>query len=268
MTQENVGTVSATMMTFDNEVVERRLTFKPDPEINNLCLGYLDEVRIDYRESPLILEDGTENTWEYAGQKVPALILTFKQARSQSNPKDRYYEHVFKPVTTKTKDGAPVEAKTIVNLLQQEYARLRHIANQYKGLKGYRVDLGSCPGIDYGAAPAIRCEQYCKFFEYFKTLLTGGNDEAPLYKGVKLWIKLVADYSTHKFLAFPTFVGRGFVERVIEGQNPTIDFEPNETIQLTAGTPKKGNREAAAVTPTETTAVNPEISAILEKYSK
>ena len=265
MTQVNAA--SATMMTFENEVVERRLTFKPDPEIGNLCLGYLDEVRLEYRESPLLLEDGTENTWEYAGQRVPSLILTFKQARSQSNPKDRYYEHVFKPVTTKSKDGSPVDSKTIVNILQQEYARLRHIANQYKGLKGYPTDLGSCPGIDYAAAPAIRCEQYAKFFEYFKTLLTGANEAAPLHKTVKLWIKLVADFSTHKFLTFPTFVGRGFVERVIEGQNPTIDFEPNETIQLTTGTPKKGAHENTAAAPATAPEASPEISAILSKYA-
>lgn len=265
MTQVN-STASATMMMFDNEVVERRLTFKPDPEIGNLCLGYLDDVRLEFRESPRILEDGTTNNWEYAGLKVPTLILTFKQARSNSNPKDRYYEHTFKPVTTKTKDGAPVEAKTIQNLLMQEYGRLRHIANQYKGLKNYPADLGSCPGIDYGASAERRCEQYVAFFEYFKKLLEG-NGEVPMYKGVRLWIKLIADFSTHKYLTFPTFVGRGFVERVIEGNAPTIDFEPNETVVLAKDTSKGGKHEAAAqATPTTDNTLTPEVADILAKY--
>lgn len=258
---------STTMMTFNDEVVEKRLTFKPDPEINNLCLGYLDEVRLEFRESPLLLEDGTENTWEYAGCNVPSLVLTFKQARSKNNLKDRYYTHVFKPVTTKTKDGNPVDDKVIVNILQQEYARLRHIANQYKGLKNYPVDLGSCPGIDYGAAAKVRCEQYAAFFEYFKKLLTGHDEANPAYKNVRLWIKLVADYSTRKFLTFPTYVGRGFVERVIEGVEPTIDFEPNETIQLSAGKNAKGNHEASATTTAAPVAeVSPEIDELLKKY--
>lgn len=45
-------------------------------------------------------------------------------------------------------------------------------------------------------------------------------------------MKLVADYNTHKFLAFPSFVNRGFVERVIPGQSPSIEFEAGETIHL------------------------------------
>lgn len=268
MTQVTDQVKSSTMIMFEEEVVERRLNFKPDPEINNLCLGYLDEVRVEFRESPRILEDGTENTWEYAGLKVPSLILTFKQARSNTNPKDRYYTHVFKPVTTVTKDGSAVELKTVVNILQQEYARLRHIANQYKGLKNYPVDLGSCPGIDPAASPSTRCEQYAAFFKYFQTLLTGVNADAPMYKGVKLWIKLIADFSTRKFLTFPTYVGRGFVERVVEGMAPTIDFEPNETVQLAKGAEKKGNHETAATAPASVgdTAPSAEIQSILDKY--
>ena len=267
MTQNDNVAKSATMMMFEEENVERRLLFKPDPELNNLCLGYLDDVRIEERESPLLNEDGTENTWEYAGLKVPTLVLTFKQAKSQSNPKDRYYEHRFKPVTTKTKEGNPVDSKTLVNMITQEYARLRHITNQYKGLKTYPTNLGSCPGIDYGASAKVRCEQYLEYFKYFKALLDGTNPDQPHHKGVKLFIKLVADYSTGKFLAFPSFVGRGFVERVFDNQSPTIDFEPNETVQLNT-TANKGKREAAAGAPaTADTAPSEDIQNIISKYA-
>ena len=97
--------------------------------------------------------------------------------------------------------------------------------------------------------------------------MTGHDDANPAYKNVRLWIKLVADYSTRKFLTFPTYVGRGFVERLIEGVEPTIDFEPNETIQWSASKNAKGNHEASATTTAAPTAeVSPEIDELLKKY--
>lgn len=259
--------VSTTMMQFEEEVVERRLTFKPDPSIGNLCLGMLDDVRIDVRKSPKLLEDGTENTWEYAGLDVPTIVLTFKQCKTKENPKDRYYTFSVKPVTTVDKDGNPVDPKKLIGILQQEYARLRHIANQYKGLKNYNNDLGQCPGIDYAANPATRLEQYAAFFTYFKNLLVGVDENAPMYKGVRLWIKLVADFSSGKYLAFPGFVGRGFVERVIEGQDPTIDFEANETVQLTKANNTSRAEKAVAAAPANAE-VSSDVQSIIDKYSK
>lgn len=259
--------VSATMMQFEEEVVERRLTFKPDPSIGNLCLGMLDDVRIDVRKSPKLLEDGTENTWEYAGFDVPTIVLTFKQCKTKENPKDRYYTFSVKPVTTVDKDGNPVDPKKLIGILQQEYTRLRHIANQYKGLKNYNTELGQCPGIDYAASPATRLEQYTAFFNYFKNLLVGVDENAPVYKGVRLWIKLVAEFSSGKYLAFPGFVGRGFVERVIEGQEPTIDFEANETVQLTKSSNASRAENAVAKAAPQPAGVSDDVQSIIDKYS-
>ena len=261
---------SSTMMQFNEEVVERRLAFKPDPEIGNLCMGYINDVRIDIREVSKLNEDGTENTWEYAGCKFPTMVIEFKQAKSDANPKDRYYTFTVKPVTTLNKNGEPVQVDKIVSIMQQEYARLRHIANQFKGVKGYPTNAGGCPGIDYAAAPEVRVAQYTAFFEYFKNLLVGENPETPIYKGVKLWMKLVADYSTGKYLAFPGFVGRGFIERVIQGQNTTLEFEANETVALTKST-KENKREAAinnGIPAMDAGATDPSIQSVIDKYSK
>ena len=233
---------------FEEEVVERRLAFKPDPELGNLCMGIINDVRIDIREVPLLDDKGVESTWEYAGCKFPVLVIEFKQCKTDANPKDRYYTFTAKPVTTLNKKGEPVEEKTVINIIQQVYGQLRHIANQFKGLKGYPVNAGKCPGLDYAAPAKVRCEQYLAFFEYFKHLLVGNDEKNPIYKNVKLFMKLVADYNTHKFLAFPSFVNRGFVERVIPGQSPSIEFEAGETIHLAKDDAPK-NREAAAGAP-------------------
>ena len=248
MANTSKSKVSSTTLMFEEEVVERRLAFKPDPELGNLCMGIINDVRIDIREVPLLDDKGVESTWEYAGCKFPVLVIEFKQCKTDANPKDRYYTFTAKPVTTLNKKGEPVEEKTVINIIQQVYEQLRHIANQFKGLKGYPVNAGKCPGLDYAAPAKVRCEQYLAFFEYFKHLLVGDDEKNPIYKNVKLFMKLVADYNTHKFLAFPSFVNRGFVERVIPGQSPSIEFEAGETIHLAKDdTPK--NREAAAGAP-------------------
>lgn len=270
MADTSKSKVSSTTLMFEEEVVERRLAFKPDPELGNLCMGMINDVRIDIRKVPLLDDKGVESTWEYAGCKFPVLVIEFKQCKTDANPKDRYYTFTAKPVTTLNKKGEPVEEKTVINIIQQVYGQLRHIANQFKGLKGYPVNAGKCPGLDYAASANVRCEQYLAFFEYFKHLLVGDDEKNPIYKNVKLFMKLVADYNTHKFLAFPSFVNRGFVERVIPGQSPSIEFEAGETIHLAKDDAPK-NREAAAGAPAPApgaTVVSSDIQNILDRYSK
>lgn len=262
---------TAGVISFEEEVVERRLNFKPDPELGNLCMGTINDVRIDIREVPLLDEKGAENTWEYAGCKFPTLIIEFKQCKTDANPKDRYCTLAVKPVTTLNKKGEPVDEKDIVSIMQQEYARLRHIANQFKGLKNYPTDAGKCPSINYLAEPKERCTQYLAFFEYFKKLLIGNDEKTPMYKGVKLWIKIIADYKTHKYYTLPSFVNRGFVERVIPNQNPTLEFEANESIRLVKDD-EKSSRETAAATssaplPGNAPVISDDVQSIVEKYS-
>lgn len=177
MADTSKSKVSSTTLMFEEEVVERRLAFKPDPELGNLCMGMINDVRIDIREVPLLDDKGVESTWEYAGCKFPVLVIEFKQCKTDANPKDRYYTFTAKPVTTLNKKGEPVEEKTVINIIQQVYGQLRHIANQFKGLKGYPVNAGKCPGLDYAAPAKVRCEQYLAFFEYFKHLLVGDDEK-------------------------------------------------------------------------------------------
>lgn len=269
----NVKTTApaAGVVSFDEEVVERRLNFKPDPELGNLCMGTINDVRIDIREVPLVDEKGAENTWEYAGCKFPTLIIEFKQCVTEANPKDRYCVLAVKPVTTLNKKGEPVDEKDIVSIMQQEYGRLRHIANQFKGLKNYPTDAGKCPSINYLAEPKDRCAQYLAFFEYFKHLLEGNNEKELMYKNVKLWIKVIADYKTRKYYTLPSFVNRGFVERVIPNQNPTLEFESNESVHLVKDD-VKGARETAAAAqssapiPGNAPVEDAAIQSILDKY--
>ncbi len=143
MADTSKSKVSSTTLMFEEEVVERRLAFKPDPELGNLCMGMINDVRIDIREVPLLDDKGVESTWEYAGCKFPVLVIEFKQCKTDANPKDRYYTFTAKPVTTLNKKGEPVEEKTVINIIQQVYGQLRHIANQLRVLKVIRLMLVS-----------------------------------------------------------------------------------------------------------------------------
>ena len=119
MADTSKSKVSSTTLMFEEEVVERRLAFKPDPELGNLCMGVINDVRIDIREVPLLDDKGVESTWEYAGCKFPVLIIEFKQCKTDANPKDRYYTFTAKPVTTLNKKGEPVEEKTVINIIHR-----------------------------------------------------------------------------------------------------------------------------------------------------
>lgn len=266
---------SSTMFVFTEESVERRLPFKPVPALNNLSVGTLVDARIEKSISPKINEeDGSENTWEYAGIEVPSLVLTFKQSLEKGETKERFYEHRVKVITSVGKEGNEIEMKTLSALYTNMYNQLRHIGNAFKGLASYNNEIGTAPGLDPKASASVRAEQFEAFFQYWVDLFNGKDADKPMYKGVKLWIKLVADYSTKKFLTFPTYVGRGFIERMIPNTNPTIELEVQngETIELKAT--EKGSKTASAIGGTsnqtsagvETPAVDADIQNILNQY--
>lgn len=265
-TKKGQTSVSSTMISFTEENVENRLPFKPQPEFNNLCKGRLIEVKIDKTLYPKIKEDGSENTSEYAGLEVPTLILTFKQEPIEGENKPRFFEHREKVITTVTKEGLDVEMSTIVSLFQSMYNRLRHITNAYKGLKEYPTDGKTAPGFDPKDAASIKVKQFEAFFQYFVDILNGTGEE-PMYKKHALWIKLIAGFTETNRLGFPSFVGRGFIERVIQGVKPTIEINVagGETVELKSK--KSGSKSKVEQSTGSTTLdIDADTEAILNQY--
>lgn len=119
MADTSKSKVSSTTLMFEEEVVERRLAFKPDPELGNLCMGMINDVRIDIREVPLLDDKGVESTWEYAGCKFPVLVIEFKQCKTDANPKDRYYTFTAKPVTTLNKKANLLKRRLLLTLFSR-----------------------------------------------------------------------------------------------------------------------------------------------------
>jgi len=249
----NAGTqvaapVNPNAINFGEVRVENTLKFKPRPELNNLCTGKLIKVEIVEHLIPAFSEEGIENTWEYAGHTVPALELMFKQTATKSDPKERIYKHEYKVITSVDKQGIEVDPKVVVKLYTDMFAHLKHICNAFKGTSNYSEAVADINKIviDPTVSVAERIVNFKAFLGYFAALL-GGKDGKGVYQTIELWLKLVADYRTAKFLGFPTYVGEGFVERIIPQQNPSIEIKPNESIELVAAKPKsKGAKGAAA----------------------
>lgn len=266
-TVNKTAKTSSSIVTFGEKKVERRLSMKPNPVIGNLCLAILTDVKIEQHEAPKTNpETGIENLWDFAGYTIPTMVLTFKQVPTKEDPYDRYYEHRFKVVPNLDKNGAPIDKKIVISLYQQYFSQLQHICNAYEGVPGFS-DNEEVPGIDPEANVEVRIKQFNAFFEHFLNVLTGNGDK-PVYKDVKVYLKLIADYRTRKFLTLPTFVGRGFIQRVLPGANPKIALEPNETVVLAAGKTqsKTENAIASAAPMSENTELDPEIAAILASH--
>ena len=262
--------VNPNVLTFGDVRVENTLKFKPRPELNNLCVGKLVKVELLESEIAQYNEAGIESTWEYAGHTIPRLELTFMQTPSNTDPRERIYKQEYKVIGSLKNDGSEIDSKTVKSLYESMYAHLKHIANAYKTKANYSEAVADVNllAIDISAPVETRIVMFKNFLQYFVNLFAG-KDGKGIYTNAECWMKLVADYSSGKFLAFPTFVGEGFIELVVKGRNPGIELKASETIELTAS--KKGTKgsggAASKANSTEEGAVDGDIADLVNKYN-
>lgn len=225
------------MPKFDvNAQVTSRLKFKPIAQFKNLCLGYLQSVTVTTSEE---VADGSKG-YEYGGLKIPMLTMEFIEWKENPQDEDRYYTPRWTPIVSKANTGLPIEKKTLDNLYQSMWFQLKHIVDAYGG------KMDKVPEIDENAAPEERIKQFTAFFSYIATYFNTGLAGKPIFKSADnasylMAMKLIADYQTGKFLAFPTFVGEGFIERAIMVQDnttkkvvlkTTLEIKPQESVEL------------------------------------
>lgn len=253
---------------FTDENVEKAFKFKPDPDkFQGLCKGVLESVEIIMDENPVIKEDGKKSDYEYAGLTTPRLRLTFVQVPTDIDPVRREYTHDFKVVTSRKNDGTMMELSTIESLYKGLHFPLRHIVNAYKTVPGYCSDATKTPSVDHRSPAPERVEQFKKYFEFMKAALHD-KDGVPLFAGREMWLKLVADYATKKFHAFPGFVEQGFIEPVVANRVPAICIGPRDTLELVKGSTKGGMEQKTSGTDTASgkEVLNDEVADLLKKY--
>lgn len=267
---KTVTPINPNVLTFGDVRVENTLKFKPRPELNNLCIGKLVKVEILDSEVALYNEAGVESTWEYAGHTIPRLELTFEQNPTTVDPAKRVYKDTCNVIGSLKNDGTPIELKTVTSLYESMYARLKHICNAYKHKANYSEAVADVNklAIDVSAPVEDRIVMFRSFLQYFVDLLAG-KDGKGIYTGTDCWMKLVADYSSGKFLAFPTFVGEGFIEPVIAKRNPAIEIKPGESVELVAGKKgSKGKGGAADKASEDEAGVESDVADLINKYNK
>lgn len=245
--------------------VTNRLKFKPNPELDNLCLGYLESVAVEMNEVPKINDKGQESTWEYAGHTLPNLVFTFRNyiRKDDLDKADRYYIHRERVIGSVKTSGEKIDVAVLQSIYESLWARIKHIHDAFINDPNYEP-FKSLPEIDEYGKVTDRLEQFTKFFNTIAEAFNKGKNDLPIYKGANdsklpCYMKLVAEYKQRKWLEFPTFVGEGFIERYKEGVPPTIELKPNETIELAAA---KGTSRSSA-TADDIDSLPPEIRAAL-----
>lgn len=222
--------------------VTASLKFKPSayPDLNGLCLGKLVSVEVVKSESPKIKDDGTENTYQFAGLNVPALKFTFNNhvRKDDKDKAERIFIHVEKSIISVKNDGERMEDKDLENLYTQMWDRIKHIHDTYKNDVNYKA-FKALPEVDPDAPADKLNEQFTDFFEAIATAFNSGKNDKPVFLGEEdkklvVYMKLVAEYKQRRYLTFPTFVGEGFIERWKQGVPPTIELKPSDTQELKA----------------------------------
>lgn len=243
------------------EVVETRLKFKPRAKFNNLTQGYFVGAELSLNLAPETdAKTGLPSQWEYRGLMIPNLKLTFRQQPTPEDPSDRWLEFVISPFTNTKNDGTAQDKSAIGNHYTFEYKKLMHISNAFKSNANY--EASPIPNPSPYLAPAERIANLTEYYQAWVKRLNGKDGKG--FPTQLCWIKVVADSLKQTRLVLPDYVGEGFIEKVIEGKQPTIELKPNETVELKASS--KGSKSSASSGAPSSEDVPEDIAAIVAKY--
>jgi len=230
-------------MKFDvNKEVGSPLGFKPDEKLNNLCLGELLSVEVEKNLAPKEKENGEISRYDYAGFELPSLVFKFKQLKVTE---DRFFQHRESVIISTMNDGTPMNPKTLSNLYESMWDRIKHLMDTFVASANYKA-IKKLPEINENATPEERVAQFTAFFTAIADFFNHGTDGLPIYKNEKgnipLMMKLVANYPDRKYLAFPTFVGKRFIEVAKFKENKLVtvlELGPKETVTLARSADKQ-----------------------------
>jgi len=204
--------------------VTSRLGFEPLEVYNNMCLGYLTKVAVE------TLESKADGKWEFAGLTLPRIVLEFHQLKDVHNNKDRFLVHSELPLTVTKANGEERTTENIEKSYIELWRRLKHIHDAYATSPNYKP-----MDIEPEFNPDLPAEDRIKEFEVFfkaveQAFMVGADGKTPIFepygtsKELNLvTMKLVASGQKGNYLAFPTFVGKGFIEKTVRGNGGKID---------------------------------------------
>ena len=243
--------------------VARPKPFEPIAELNDMCCGSLSKVEVIMSDISVVNKKGETSTWEYAGCTIPVLMFHFNNfIGPNTDPQgvSRVFKYSESIIGSVTKENTPIADKSLVSLYESMWNRIKHILDTYS--KECKVDLtknvelnAAIKGLNNvnvikGADKQVRIDAFTTLFTAVANALNTGFNGTPMFmraEGVPiyLYMKLLADYNSHKFLTFPTFVGDGFLEvcRVNDKKYrinpPSMKIKTDESIVLKSETQGK-----------------------------
>jgi hypothetical protein len=234
-----------------NEDVTSKLKFKPNPTLNNLCLGTLENVSVQYSDIEAVDNKGVKKDWEFSGMKIPRLVFEFKNvvADTDVDKAERTFIHSESVITITKNTGEKVEKKTVNDLYHAMWKRIKHIHDAYKDSPNF-VAIKTLPEmIDDGTAQE-RAKNFDEFFTAIAAVFSN-KEGKKIYQnakeqGIITFMKLVA-LKDNKYLTFPTYVGEGFIEAYKEGVPPTIELKPSETVVIKSSDKENATNTKEAV---------------------
>jgi len=216
------------------EAVTSRLGFKPFAQFDDLCYGRLTKVEVTESE---IKE--TSN-WEYKGLTVPRLSFEFIQHKLSKADPDRFYGFAELPIANIKSDGTDITDESLLTMYTEMWRRIKHIHDQYTVAPNFKA-IDFDPEFDTGLSIDKRVESFKTFFTKFADAFNKGTDGKPIYlvegddTAYGCAMKLIASGNKKSYLAFPNFVGKGFIQRcgIKSGKlDTTLEFRANEGIEL------------------------------------
>lgn len=225
-----------------NKKVTSNLPFEPQEKLGGLCIGTLLSVEVKMADVESVKKDGTPSEWEYAGHSIPRLEFRFKQAGIEE---DRFFTFT-ESVISELKDTElqEVSEELTAKLYNNMWDRMRHILDAFKGLKQYE-EIKELPELSVIGKTEVKIKEFTKLFNIVADVLNKGKNGKPLYTDLKLVMKLLPEYKERKYLTFPTFVGKGFIElaKQVDGKlSTTLKIYPNESVVLSSGKVAPGSQ--------------------------
>jgi hypothetical protein len=213
-----------------SEEVTSKLPFIPYSQFNNFCPAYLTGVEFTDVESK------EDSKWEFRGCTIPRLAFYFTEYKLSADEKTRYFSHSELPITVIKVDGTASTDANLEKRFTEMWKRIKHIHDQFSECKNYKaIDFT----INFNTDGDItkRLASIKKFFINVSDAFNIGADgKTPIYsKNDLLLLKLIASGKNLSYLAFPSFVNRGFIEKVNikDGKiESTLAFHPSETVEL------------------------------------
>ena len=238
------------VLNFNEEsvIVESRLGFKPDSKLfGGLCMATIESIALVENEVSSLNEDGTPNTWEFAGLVLPNFLLTLKQVNPDATDSSERFIELRKSVpSAKNKQGVDVKIGDWTEMISNIWKVLQHITNVLYKAGVIKKDKPKLPILNYEDPAEKRVADFKKFNAAYVELLSEVDPETkePLFKKVKLYVRVIADPKKGTFYIIPDYVNKGIFEVVDAAKKPSLELQPGDSIVLQKKADKKEDGSA------------------------